>query len=77
MNPEYLTSPTKSSVTQIPSTVISSGSKEEEIFPESSSFLLDMEKDENELNENDMWVSQNQMNSSIIRKPRSKPKRSA
>ena len=77
MNPEYLTPPTKSSVTQIPSTVISSGSKEEEIFPESSSFLLDMEKDENELNENDMWVSQNQMNSSIIRKPRSKPKRSA
>lgn len=77
MNPEYLTSPTKSSVTQIPSTVISSGSKEEEIFPESSSFLLDMEKDENELNENDIWVSQNQMNSSIIRKPRSKPKRSA
>ena len=77
MNAEYLTSPTKSSVTQIPSTVISSGSKEEEIFPESSSFLLDMEKDENELNENDIWVSQNQMNSSIIRKPRSKPKRSA
>jgi hypothetical protein len=77
VNPEYLTSPTKSSVTQIPSTVISSGSKEEEIFPESSSFLLDMEKDENESNENDIWVSQNQMNSSIIRKPRSKPKRSA
>jgi len=77
VNAEYLTSPTKSSVTQIPSTVISSGSKEEEIFPESSSFLLDMEKDENELNENDIWVSQNQMNSSIIRKPRSKPKRSA